>query len=54
MDLTEPTEDERVQHVVVNVRAMNEMVGVVRDYDLLFTENGILFADPASARGDGH
>lgn len=49
MEMVGPSDNERVRHVVVNVKAMKGMAGMVRDYDLLFTENGVLFANTAGA-----
>jgi hypothetical protein len=40
-----PTSNEQVQYVMVNVRAAKGMAGVPRDYDVLFTDNGIVFAN---------
>jgi hypothetical protein len=42
-----PSESEKVLHVLLNVRAAKGVAGMVRDYDLLFTDNGILFINTA-------
>lgn len=47
--MTEPRENEQIRHVMTNVKAQKGMAGAVRDYDLLFLDNGILFACTAGA-----
>lgn len=39
-----PTENEKIQYGLINVQAAKGAMGVVRVYDIFFTENGIAFA----------
>lgn len=49
MLMTEPGASDQIRHVVFNVKAQKGVAGAVRDYDLLFMDNGILFACTAGA-----
>ena len=44
-----PGASDRIRHVIFNVKAQKGATGMVRDYDLLFMDNGILFACTAGA-----
>ena len=39
-----PSDNEQIRYAVTNIRAQKGMGGMVRDYDLFFMDNGILFA----------
>jgi len=43
-----PTESEQVQYRIMNVRGAKGSMGIERQYDIFFTENGIAFAVTAS------
>jgi hypothetical protein len=45
--MEKPTDNEQIRHVMLNVRATKGVTGMVRDYDVLFTDNGIVFANTA-------
>jgi len=42
--MVDPTENERIEYGLVAVAAAKGAMGVVREYDILFTERGIAFA----------
>jgi hypothetical protein len=46
--MAQPTEDERVQYGLVGVQAAKGAMGVVRMYDIFFTDKGVAFAVVAS------
>ncbi|GEM_PF-3084028 len=47
--IAEPGTNDQIRHVIYNVKAKKGMAGAIRDYDLLFMDNGILFACTAGA-----
>ncbi|MDW5564084.1 MAG: hypothetical protein SA339_12760 [Methanomassiliicoccus sp.] len=44
-----PGDSEQIRHVVMNIRAQKGMAGAVRDYDVFFMDNGVLFACTAGS-----
>lgn len=46
--MAEPAENEKIQYGLINVQAKKGTMGVVRQYDIFFAENGIALAVVAS------